>query len=226
MKRLTNIVLGCVAGLAAVAVWTIIRPPPGWVTPSANAPTNSAESSAVANVAFGQDDLTDVLYDAPVFELTDADGKPFGSKDLVGKPYAVMFFFSECKGICPGMTSRMHDLQNQLKGTNVQIVSFTVDPVNDTPEKLAGHRAAIGADADRWHLLTGTPQQMMQTAAGFKMPYDAPVNHSGNFLLIDKRGKVRGIYQSTDVLQTKDINEAQESMNRMSADAKTLSEES
>jgi protein SCO1 len=221
MNRGINIAVGCLAGVVAVVVYALINPPPSRVRSQ-----DPADNSAVAIVSDNsQDDVAEVLYPAPAFNLTDPDGKPFGSKDLAGKPYAVMFFFSECAGVCPGMTGRMRDLQKQLEGTDVRIVSFTVDPINDTPEKLNGHREAIGASKDRWHLLTGTPEQMIEVAKGFKLPYDAPVNHSSSFLLVDRQGQVRGIYGTQDVPQTKDIDEAKDSMLRMTADAKTLSAE-
>jgi len=219
MNRLSNVAFGCFAGLVAVGAYAWFNPMP---TRQAG-PTDPAQP--IVKVADAQDSIDEALFDAPAFDLIDPDGKPFGSKDLMGKPYAVMFFFSECQGVCPGMTGRMKHLQSQVEGTDVQIVSFTVDPINDTPEKLAGHRAAIGADGTRWHLLTGTPEQMIAVAKGFNLPYDSPVNHSSAFLLVDRKSKVRGIYATGDLPQATDIDEAKDNMARLAADAKTLTQE-
>jgi protein SCO1 len=139
---------------------------------------------------------------APSFELIDHRDTPFKSDQLAGKVWTAMLFFSECTGVCPMMTSRITDLQNVLTDPRIEFVSFTVDPANDTPQRLGEYARAANAQP-RWHLLTGTVEQMKTTAMGFKVPFNEPADHSSKILLIDARGSVRGIYESREVSEMK-----------------------
>lgn len=137
-----------------------------------------------------------VLFDAPRFTLIDQTGKPFESASLKGKVWTTTFFFSECDGVCPGMMARLRSLQSTLRDERISFVSFTVDPANDTPERLAEYAASIGPGEQRWHLLTGTVDEMKRVAMDFKLPYEQPADHSSKILLIDQAGRVRGLYST------------------------------
>jgi protein SCO1 len=141
---------------------------------------------------------------APAFKLTDQNGQPFDSTQLKGKVWTAMLFFSECTGVCPMMTSRITDLQNVLTDTRIHFVSLTVDPANDTPQRLAEYAQSANAQP-RWHLLTGTVDEMKDVANRFKLPYDNPVDHSSKILLIDQAGSVRGIYESRETSEMKQL---------------------
>ena len=59
------------------------------------------------------------------------------------------------------------------------------------------------ADAARWHFLSTDKVKLAATAAGMKTfvqppTKDAPVQHSAVFLLVDAKGLVRGVYDSSD----------------------------
>ncbi len=97
-----------------------------------------------------------ILFDAPPFTLIDQDGKTFASAQLTGKVWIADFIFTQCSGYCPVMTANMAEFQNKSAGSPVQMVSFSVDPENDTPAVLKQYAAAAKADETRWHFLTGT----------------------------------------------------------------------
>ena len=69
------------------------------------------------------------------FTLTGADGKPFGSAQLAGKPYVIFFGFTHCPDVCPTTLSRLTRLRTKLgKGDEgFRIVFVTVDPERDGP---------------------------------------------------------------------------------------------
>src|SRR2546427_7051085 len=73
------------------------------------------------------------------FTLTDQFGQPFGSAQLRGKVWVADFIFTRCPTVCPLLTERMGKVQHRARnlGTAFQLVSFTVDPEWDTPERLA-----------------------------------------------------------------------------------------
>ena len=133
---------------------------------------------------------------APAFSLTDQQNKPFDSATLKGKVWTASFFFSRCEGVCPGMLSRIHQLQQAIPSGEVHNVYFTVDPTRDTPERLAEYAAEAKADPAFWHMLTGTEAQMQAVAAGFQKPYLTPAMHSAAIILVGRDGKVVGYYES------------------------------
>jgi protein SCO1/2 len=139
------------------------------------------------------------LFDAPTFSLTDQDGKPFTSQQLRGKVWVADFVFTSCTSLCPMMTQQMTEFQKSTPGSPVQMVSFSVDPENDTPKVLKGYADAAKADLTRWHFLTGGKKTLWDISNGMKLavgPDDGShqIFHSSHFLLVDQAGHVRGIY--------------------------------
>ena len=79
-----------------------------------------------------------VYYQVPEFSLTNEFNKPFGTKDLLGKFYIANFMFTSCPTTCPALMEKMDVIQKRIRGvgTKAAIVTFTVDPENDSPEVL------------------------------------------------------------------------------------------
>lgn len=90
------------------------------------------------------------------FELTDQDGRPFGSADLKGKVWIADFVFTRCSGPCPVLTNNLAGLIDSLGADfPAHYVSFTVDPEYDTPEVFKEYGERFHADFSRWHFLSG-----------------------------------------------------------------------
>ena len=71
------------------------------------------------------------------FTLVDADGKPFSSQALEGKPYALYFGYTRCGDVCPTTLSRLVKLRNAAGGPDaLNIVFITIDPANDGPKEV------------------------------------------------------------------------------------------
>ena len=138
----------------------------------------------------------------PEFTLVNQDGKNFGSADLRGKIWIADFVYSTCPGPCPMISSRMSELQEPLKKTDVHLVSFSVDPVKDTPHVLRGYADKLQAEPGRWDFLTG-PQSTIYNLSrdGFKLAVGeekgVPV-HSTRMILVDRHGAIRGYYDATE----------------------------
>ncbi len=99
------------------------------------------------------------------FELIDQDGTPTTEAILDGKLTVVDFFFTHCKLYCPMMTSSMKGIQDRVSDTDTRFLSITLDPKNDTPERLREYAASYGADPDRWRFLTGPKDLIWQMAS-------------------------------------------------------------
>ncbi len=141
----------------------------------------------------------------PEFQLTNQDGKHFGSADLRGKIWIADFIYTTCPGPCPMISSRMSELQQPLEKTDVHLISFTVDPVKDTPKVLRSYAERLQAEPGRWDFLTGAQSTIYNLSRnGFKLAVsdgsDAkgiPV-HSTRMILVDRHGEIRGYYDAAE----------------------------
>jgi protein SCO1/2 len=152
----------------------------------------------------------EVLYPLPAFTLTDQFGKPFGSKDLEGKVWIANFVFTHCPTMCEGLTQSMAKVQKRVRHMRdtVQLVSFSVDPENDTPEVLLEYAKKHDANQLRWRFLTGELGSVKTAVVqGFKLPMekDPPVDdallsitHGSKLVLVDQSLRIRGYYDTDD----------------------------
>jgi protein SCO1/2 len=143
----------------------------------------------------------EVLGSIPQFELVAQDGQPFHSQVLARKIWVADFIYTTCPGPCPRMTSQMREVQDAVsKIPDVRLVSFTVDPANDTPPVLTEYAKTHGALPAMWYFLTGpvATLQMLDRDA-FKLGnLDATMQHSTRFVLVDGQGRIRGYYDTSD----------------------------
>src|SRR5215510_7269376 len=83
--------------------------------------------------------------------------------DLIkGKMVIVSFIYTSCPDICPLSTARMAQVEDKLGdrvGRDIFIISMTVDPENDTPDRLKEYAKAFGAGAG-WSFVTGKPEDV------------------------------------------------------------------
>jgi protein SCO1 len=138
----------------------------------------------------------------PSFELTNQDAQPFGSQQLSGKIWIADFIFTTCPGPCPIISTRMSELQKPLGESDVHLVSFSVDPEKDTPDVLRVYADKLRKEPLRWDFLTGPIAAITSLSRdGFKLaladgePESGPV-HSTRFVLVDRRGTIRGYYDA------------------------------
>ena len=144
------------------------------------------------------------------FELKRHDGSKITPKTLSGRPYVAAFMFTRCPTVCPKLTHAMRDLQEEGKGRGLRfdLVSFSVDPENDTPEVLRAFAKKHQLDLTNWHFVTGDPKVIEETAVkGFKLALQGKAKenaehygllHGTHLVLVDKSSQIRGYYQSKD----------------------------
>lgn len=100
----------------------------------------------------------------PDVPLVDQDGKPvrFYTDLVKDRVVAVNFVFTSCTTVCPPMGANFAKLQKILSaraGREVQLISVSVDPGTDTPERLKAWGAKFGAGPG-WTLVTGDRNQV------------------------------------------------------------------
>jgi protein SCO1/2 len=144
------------------------------------------------------------------FWLKDQDGATFSEASLDGRVWVAAFMFTRCPTVCPEMVRRMRGIQEHARATGIELslVSFSVDPENDTPEVLRAFASERGLDTANWRFLTGDSSVIRETAErGFKIGVDGTpkagaehygITHGTHLVLLDSRRTIRGYYQSTD----------------------------
>ena len=96
------------------------------------------------------------------------------------------------------MTAKFALLQKTLP-PDVRLVSFSVDPENDTPEKLRAYASAAGADEKKWLFLTGQKTEIVRVLSALHLGNgDDPGMHSLRFVLLGPELQILGYYNSED----------------------------
>ncbi len=152
------------------------------------------------------------FFTVPPFSFTDQNGRTVNDASVKDKVLVVDFFFTSCKSICPVMTKEMVKLQATVKEKlgeddykRVVFLSHTVDPEHDTPEVLKEYARRLDADTTQWKFLTGDAATIYrQGNLGYLLSAlkDSSAAeqfvHSPQFVLVDKRHHIRGMYMGTD----------------------------
>jgi protein SCO1/2 len=154
-----------------------------------------------------------VLGTLPGFQLTDQEGRPFGSGDLTGRVWVASFIFTRCETVCPRITAQMARIQARTRNLEpaLHLVSFSVDPEHDTPERLAAYARAHRASPRMWTFLTGPAGAVQETVEkGLRVsmgresgdPSPAGISHGTHLVLIDGAARIRGYYdpEAPDVI--------------------------
>jgi protein SCO1/2 len=140
------------------------------------------------------------------FALQDQNGRTVTNKDVAGKIYVANFFFTTCGSICPKMTHNLKKVQDVFaQEKEVMLVSHTVLPEVDDVKRLKGYEERMHIDGNRWLLLTGDKEVLYTLArksyfADEAIGFEKASNdflHTENAVLIDKKGRIRGVYNAT-----------------------------
>jgi len=100
----------------------------------------------------------------PDVEVLDQEGNQlhFYSDLIKGKTVAINFIFTNCTTICPPLAATFARVQKEMGdkvGKDVHLISISVDPLTDTPERLKAWGAKFKAGAG-WTFVTGNKQEM------------------------------------------------------------------
>jgi protein SCO1/2 len=143
-----------------------------------------ASANVVRAVGMGKKNIPNV-------GVTSQDGKTFRFYDDLVKDKTVLinFFYAECSGICPRMTSNLWRIQKALGdcvGRDTFIYSISLKPEQDTPQRLKAYARMHSIQPDSgWLLLRAKRRDMelLRERLGFKDSdpvLDADINqHTG-----------------------------------------------
>ncbi|QTQ09236.1 SCO family protein [Macrococcoides canis] len=145
------------------------------------------------------------------FSGTDEMGKPISNKDLKGKVWLVDFIFTNCETVCPPMTYNMSQVADQLEKDGIShddygIISFSVDPKKDTPQKLNDYINQHNPPKGVWKAVTKYDEKFIRQFAeeNFKTIVVPPTanntqaTHGTSFYLVDQSGMIIKDYAGKD----------------------------
>lgn len=139
------------------------------------------------------------------FNLINQNGEIITEDDYQDKIYVVDFFFTRCGTICPIMTNNMVEIQNEfLENETIKFLSISVTPTIDSVPVLKKYAKEKGVIDSKWNITTGNKKHIYNLA---RKSYFAVVEqgdgglqdfiHTPNFILVDKKKQIRGIYDGT-----------------------------
>jgi len=144
------------AAAAGLALWLVAAP----------AIVSSRAVSSPAGTSDGAFTL-----DLPDVPVVDQDGRAmrFRSELLKDRTVAVNFVFTTCTTVCPALTTTMRAIQRELGdrvGQDVWLISVSVDPAVDRPERLRAFATGFGAGPG-WTFVTGEPADIDRLLKAF-----------------------------------------------------------
>ncbi len=145
-------------------------------------------------------------FDIPDVDVVTQAGQTVRFSSLTSnRLVAVNFIFTTCTTVCPLMGARTARLQQLLgdRATDVAIVSISIDPKNDTPERLAAWSKRFRAKPG-WTLVTGDRGEIERLLRAFGVASADPASHTPVLLIGDASGnweRVDGLAEPSQVVK-------------------------
>ena len=148
------------------------------------------------------------------FSFINQNEKTISNKEIEGKIHVANFMFTSCTSICPDMTGNMKFIEEAFSNDpRIAILSYSVTPWIDTPDKLADYVEFNDIKTNNWHFLTGNKSEIYSLAResyfaeetiGFSKD-STDFLHTEYFVLVDKTKRIRGIYNGTLMLEAQQV---------------------
>ncbi len=133
-------------------------------------------------------------------EWTDQQGQLVKLEKLRGKVQLVSMIYTSCSYACPRTMEDLKVLESRLSkysDTELGIVLVTIDPANDTPEKLKLFAKGHNLNPAKWNLLTSEPENIQELAAllhvKYKNDFKGNISHSNTISVLNAAGEL--VYQ-------------------------------
>ena len=148
------------------------------------------------------------------FSFINQNNQIITNKEIEGKVHVANFMFTSCTSICPDMTGNMKLVEEAFfNDERVAVLSYSVTPWIDTPDKLLDYVKLNDIKTNNWHFLTGNKSDIYSLAResyfaeesiGFSKD-STDFLHTEYFILVDKNKRIRGVYNGTLMLESKQV---------------------
>ncbi|MGB5409057.1 MAG: SCO family protein [Thiogranum sp.] len=146
-------------------------------------------------------------YQLPDLEVVNMAGEKTSLLSEVnpGKPVMVNFIFTTCTTICPVMIATFAQVQSELgaESDGVHMISFSIDPEHDTPERLREYAGRFNA-GPQWQFLTGSLANSVAIQRAFDVYRGSKMNHEPTYLMKGADGntwvRIDGLASATDIV--------------------------
>lgn len=163
----------------------------------ADSPISSKQSQDISSISF--------LSNFNQLNLIDHHGIPFEPSKLQGRVVLFNFIYTGCHSTCPIQTRALSQVLKQLPAdvrSQVNFVSVSIDPKQDSPEKMMAFARSLEADIEGWLFLTGTlkevgklSQRLHLLDESLETQNQMPVIHRTSLWLVDKQGRLLQRYK-------------------------------
>ncbi len=122
------------------------------------------------------------------------------------QPVMVNFIFTTCTTICPVLSATFTSVQKKLgeDRDRVRMISISIDPEYDTPERLRDYAERFDA-GPQWQFLTGELQQVIATQKAFDAYRGSKMNHEPTTFLRASSAapwvRLDGIASASDIVR-------------------------
>lgn len=182
------------AGVSALSLWA------DWRRPDSILAHDTLPFYASADLRPRWDRISSVLR-VDGFEFTNHRKASVDSRLLDNGPTVINLFFAGCVSVCPVSMDLLRTLRASFGSQAPQFVSLTVSPLTDDVRALDDYAARFGLPKD-WILLTGEPRHVESWARHSlysditQLGADGLPPHTERAFLIDRRHRIRGIYDA------------------------------
>ena len=136
----------------------------------------------------------DSVYNLQV-SVEDQLGEITGLDRHRGQPVLVTMFYASCPHVCPMLVSTIKLTESKLSDkdrADLRVLTISIDPERDTPEKLLETMERHTVDASRWSMVRPEPGDLRAIAGVFGVRYkqlpDGQFNHTTKIVLLDRDG--------------------------------------
>lgn len=153
------------------------------------------------------DSLTlETLHRVGDFSFVDQRGRSVTRQTVNDKIVVASFFYASCRQLCPTLRSQLQRVHSAFRDDDgVMILSHTIAPESDSVEVLERYARENHLDDRRWLLLTGARSEVERMArdsyfveltdSGGKT--NGKLLHTETFVLVDRAGRIRGVYDGS-----------------------------
>ncbi len=143
---------------------------------------------------------TPALGDYSLYQVesqwTNQMGDQLTLDSLSGAIQVVALTYTSCEVSCPRIVADMKRIRSKTSSDN-HFLLISLDPERDTVQKMADYAATQDLDANRWNLVRGDPDDVLEMAAllgvRFRKMADGEYAHSNIITILDAQGTI--LYQ-------------------------------